>query len=134
MPLIAFPNTNYNSWITEAEANAYFEDRLYCAEWIGSTEKGKALIHAFRQLNTLNIEIDLDTNAEPLSQLQAAQCEQALHLLQNDPTAPGICSVSISGGMEVKLGSDADEKELYSPQALTLLYKFMRVPVFRRTR
>ena len=134
MSLTAYANTDYNSWITSDDANTYFSARLYSNEWTNAdtATRETALLQAFRELNRLNLMIDLEEDESPLEQLKAAQCEQALHLLQNDPTAPGIASVSISGGMSVKLGGDTEkEPEPYSPQALAILSEYVQFPAVR---
>lgn len=50
--MIVYPNGNYNSWISEDDADTYFENRLHPSEW-KSSNKEVALQTAFRDLNQL---------------------------------------------------------------------------------
>jgi hypothetical protein len=42
MSLIKYPETDYNSWVTEEEADAFFESRLHAEKW-DSVNKEAAL-------------------------------------------------------------------------------------------
>jgi len=93
--MIIYPDTNYDSWISEAEADIYFETRLNAEKWDVAGKKA-ALMTAFRSLREFNIDIffkddktfsDSYTESEAqaiLSDLQDAQCEQVLHELVKD--------------------------------------------------
>lgn len=100
-----------NSYVTVAEANAYFEDRLDVAAWVDAPdlERGKALTTATSMLDGLNwvgvavsdsqtlsfprsgiyfdprigLEVTLSEVNPPL-RITDATCELAYHLLNND--------------------------------------------------
>jgi len=102
--MIVYPDTNCDSWISEEEADTYFEGRLNSDEWDESI-KEVALITAFRDLNLIvKLDIDLFSDETPLSVLKAAQCEQALYLLKQDVDFKGVDSLSLSPSFFVKLG------------------------------
>ena len=94
-----------NSYISEAEADTYFEGRLYSDKWTASTTHDVALLHAASLLDS-----QISWTGQPLAEDQAmawprklpiaqadvtyipscireAQCELALYLLGADPTA-----------------------------------------------
>ena len=60
MSLIEYPNSDYNSWISDADE--YFESRLNADAWDALTNKEPALITAFRSLAELNLDIVFDEN------------------------------------------------------------------------
>ena len=104
MSLVAYPAEDYNSWISEGDADTYFENRLNSDEW-NSAVKEVALITAFRDLNyLLNLQVDLSTDETPLEVLKTAQCEQTLYLLRQDVDFRSVESMSLSPSFFVKLG------------------------------
>ena len=93
-----------NSYISEADADTYFEGRLYSDKWTASTTQDVALLHAASLLDS-----QISWLGQPLAENQAmawprrlpiaqadtsyipsciaeAQCELALYLLGTDPT------------------------------------------------
>jgi hypothetical protein len=96
-----------NSYISVADADTYFSDRLNADEWTG-TDKDKALIQAtkmidfrhylgyktdetqalkFPRIGLIDDYVDLDENEVP-QKVKDATCELALYLLQDDYSAP----------------------------------------------
>lgn len=82
MAMIVYPDEGYNSFISQYDAEAYFENRLHSDEWF-TNDPQTALITALRSLQELNITID-PTVAAQLQAVKDAQCEQALHELKAD--------------------------------------------------
>ena len=48
--MIVYPETDYDSWISESEADTYFEGRLNSDEW-NDSPKEVAIVTAYRDLN-----------------------------------------------------------------------------------
>ena len=132
MELIKYPTTDYNSWVTEEEADEYMESRLHASKW-DSADKAAALLTAFRALNTLDITIDPTVSAE-LEALEEAQMEQALHMITVDVDAPPLSSLSLGGLLSVQLPADQQAPKRYSARAMELLAPYMSVKVITRTR
>ncbi|WP_342235238.1 DnaT-like ssDNA-binding protein [Inquilinus sp. OTU3971] len=99
-----------NSYISAADATAYFADRLYAAEWTAASsgDKDKALIMAARQIDRLAFLGQIATAGQAMAwprtgvtdregrtissttvpqAVKDAQCEVALATLRDDPTA-----------------------------------------------
>ena len=115
---------NSNSYITLADANIYFEGRLYTSVWDGATDdnKNKALVMACKRINQETFYGDRATTTQKLpfprvnlgyldgvyldsiipEILKEAQCELAIHLLSTDMSKP---SVDTSNLAEVQVGS-----------------------------
>jgi len=72
-----------NSWVTEAEANTYFEARIKAGDyWTNSASDNKpALVTAYRWLNAGQFTFP----AASTQNMKDAQCEMALFLLQHQP-------------------------------------------------
>ena len=131
MSLIVYPNGNYNSWISEDDADTYFENRLHSSEW-ESSNKESALITAFRDLNfLLNLDIDLENYETPLPVLKSAQCEQALYLLKNEVDSRTVDSLSLTPSFFIKLGK---REPRISPNVLNILHPYIVVRTISRTR
>jgi hypothetical protein len=129
--MIVYPNENYDSWISEENADDYFETRLNATEW-DSSNKETALITAFNDLNLLlNLDIDLENDETPLPVLKAAQCEQALYLLKNGVDSRSVDSLSLTPTFFIKLG---DREPRISPNAMTILHPYIVVRTIARTR
>lgn len=102
---------NANSYLTLAEAEAYFDDRLNISAWqdTDADNRTRALLHAAQRLERENWLGDRATTTQRLAwprigvakvdaeeyesdeipqQIKDAQCELALHLLANG-AAPG---------------------------------------------
>lgn len=139
MALTVYPTDNYNSWISEADAEEYFDTRLYAEEWDSSHDQEAALLMAFRSLAELNIDLtdldssDADTAAAILAALQEAQCEQALHELKNDLQANTAQAVGLAGLISVKF-QPQDHPARYSERALAILRPYLSVHTITRTR
>jgi hypothetical protein len=109
-----------NSYISVADADAYFADRLNNAVWVTSTKKAEALIQAtqiidnrkFRGLRAATSQnlafprfgvyfegVLLDSNTVPKAVITAT-CELAIWVLQSDMTAPD----DLAGFGSVQLG------------------------------
>jgi len=100
-----YPEAGYQSWISEIEADDYFETRLNSAEW-NTADREAALITAFQDLNLLlDLDINLLLDDAPLPLLKKAQAEQALYLLKNDLDARSLESANIGSSVYVKLGA-----------------------------
>ncbi len=130
--MIVYPETRYESFISEEDADAYFESRLNAAKW-DTANKEAALMTAFRSLNELNIEIDL-TEADQLTAIQQVQCEQALHEISHDPDSPGFNSVNLGGLLSVKLGPGQSPPDRYSKRAFAILKPYLTMNTITRTR
>jgi hypothetical protein len=130
MSLIEYPTEDYNSWVTEDQADEYFEDRLNADPW-DTANKEAALITAFRSLNGLGLTID-PTEAEELEALQQAQCEQALHEIINDLDSPNLSRMSLGGMLSVNLPDTPPPR--YSERALSILRPYLTARTVARTR
>jgi hypothetical protein len=146
MEFIEYPTTDYNSWINEIEADEYFESRLNAAEW-NTADKEVALQTAFRSLKELDLNIQFsddktlsDTSysdsekAVILSDLQQAQCEQALHELKYDLDSPNISRMSLGGLLSVNFPANQDQAPRYSERTLAILRPHIRTRTVTRTR
>ena len=145
--MIVYPDENYNSWISEDDADEYFETRLNADAWDALTNKEPVLMTAFRSLAEFNLNITLDDNgvmssdvytdveAETiLTALKQAQCEQALHELINDLDNPKISGLSFSGLLSVKLPANQTPPPRYSERALLILRPYIVGRTITRTR
>jgi len=132
MSLIAYPTENYNSWINEDDADAYFETRLNAENW-DTANKEAALITAFNSINELDLTID-PTESDQLTALKKAECEQALHELINDPDSTGISSLSLGGLLSVKIPESKIPPPRFSKRALSILRSYLSGRSVKRTR
>ena len=72
-----------NSWISVADANTYFGDRVGVTNyWCSGAEKEEALVTAWRWLTGCS---DYTFPATAVQAMKDAQCEYALFLLQHQP-------------------------------------------------
>ena len=127
--MIIYPDENYTSWISEDDADEYFETRLNAAEW-DAADPEMALQTAFRSLNELDLDIDLDEDESPLQALKQAQCEQAIHELKNELDNQSLESMNLSGGLPVKI----KPAPRYSERALAILRPYIVMPTVSRLR
>lgn len=145
--MIIYPNTDYDSWISEDLADVYFENRLNADSWFAAANKETALITAFRSLAGLNLNITLDddgiissdvyttSEAEAILQnLKNAQCEQALHELIHEPDNPKITGLSLGGLLSVKIPNDQKSVQRHSQRALSILRPYIIAQSVKRTR
>jgi len=147
MDLIDYPTENYNSWLSEDEANEYFESRLKADSWDICTAPEAALMTAFRSLAELNLDIVFDDNkiisathytnieaADILEDLQQAQCEQALHELMNDLDSPPFASVDLGGMISAKMFEKHAKPSRFSERTLSILRPYTIARTVTRTR
>ena len=132
MALIKYPTTDYNSFVTEEEADAFFETHLHASKW-DSGNKEAALLQAFRSISALDITIDPTVTAE-LAAIAEAQMEQALYEMTVDVHAPPLSSMNLGGILSVKLPSSQQAPKRYSTRAMEILSPYMSVTVVNRTR
>lgn len=115
---------NSNSYITLADAEIYFSERLHTTTWDSATEdqKNRALIMATKRIDQEEFYGDRSTSTQKLkfprnnlgyldgvlldgtipTILKEAQCELSIHLLSVDISKPGVTSDSYS---EIKIAS-----------------------------
>jgi len=123
--MIVYPSKGYQSWISEDEADSYFETRLNSLEW-NKADREAALITAFNDLTLLlTLSIDLTLDESPLPLLKVAQAEQALYLIKNDLDSRSVESMSMGSGINVKLG---DREPQICHKAVEILVEYL---VFR---
>lgn len=129
--MIVYPDDNYTSWISEDEADEYFETRLNSDEW-DSANKESAMVAAFRDLNLLlNLNIDLENDDSPLPVLKSAQCEQCLYLLKNQVDSRTVESLSLTPSFFIKLGK---REPRLSSIATAILHPYIVVRTISRIR
>ena len=135
MSLTAYPTTGYNSFVSVADADAYFADRLHADEWTGATTdiKAASLLTAYRSLSELTIVIDL-TDEDALTAIKQAQMEQALHELRHDLDELQASQVAFAGLINIKLDNTGERPQRFSKRALGMLRPYMRTPVISRIR
>lgn len=132
-----------NSYVSRAEADSYFSDRLHAAVWEAATtdSKDKSLLWAAQILDTnirwkgvvarysqmrawprsgvVDVNRGVEFNPEQIPDfLKYAQCELALSLLSEDitqdPETVGLSSLSVAGA--VTLSFSSTEKPLVLPK------------------
>jgi hypothetical protein len=134
MDIIEYPETDYNSWVTEDEAFEYFDGRLNTEAWdTAGTKSIAALLTAFRSLKCLNITID-PTEADQLQALKESQCEQALFELTIDTDGQPINAMTLGGLLSVKMAPGNVPPSRYSKRAMQSLGPYLSAPVVTRTR
>ena len=132
--MIVYPDDNYDSWISEDDADTYFEGRLNVDEWLGAEQPEAALMTAFRSLNELSLDLsDLEEDEDLLTALKQAQCEQALHELKHDLSTAKVQGVSLGGLLSVKFSGD-QRPPRYSDRALAILRPYVTGRTVTRTR
>jgi hypothetical protein len=145
--MIVYPDSGYDSWLSEADADAYFATRLNVDEWTAATSelKQRALQTAFRSLRefafaitcnpdgTLSDVYPVDRAAAILKALKESQCEQALHELKHDLEDLMANSVGFVGLINVEFNSDA-KIDRYSPRAVAMLRPFLKARSVARYR
>ena len=143
---IEYPTTDYNSWISEDEADEYFESRLNADEW-NTANTEAALITAFNSLAELDFDIEFDSDkllsdtaytdsekTEILNVLKMAQAEQALHELVHDLDSPNISGLSLGGLLSVKIPQNQTPPPRYSERCLAILRPYIVARTVSRTR
>lgn len=131
--MIVYPDANYNSWISEDDADTYFETRLDSEPWIAAGNKEAALITAFQSIDELYMLID-PVKADNLNALKQAQCEEALHELRYNINGLSISSLTFGGLLSVKVPENQLPTTRYSRRALAILRPFLIAPSKTRTR
>ena len=148
--MIVYPNSNYDSWISIADAEAYLATHLRVDEWDAlatDAEKEVALQTAFRSINGLDLNVTFDdagvisstayTSTEQgkiLTALERAQCEQALHELKFDIDNQGVKSVSLGGMLSFTLNPGDEKPPRYSERALAILRPYLQARTVTRVR
>lgn len=142
MSLIEYPKTNYNSWISEDDADDFYETRSNSSEW-DTASKEVALMTAFRSLKELTLDILFEDDktfsdaytdsekAEILNDLQESQCEQAIYELQNDLDSQQLISLNLSG-LSVRMPDKQPPR--FSPKSLAILRQYIQAQVIARFR
>lgn len=143
--MIVYPTTNFNSWISEDDAEDYFENHLNAGSWDALSNYEPVMITAFRSLQELSLDIVFADDktissavysaskiAEILQDLKFAQCEQMLHELDNDLYSPQLDFLSLSG-LTVKMPKDS-KPERFSQKATAILRSYIQAPVVQRFR
>lgn len=146
MSLIKYPTENYNSWLSEDDADSYFETRLNSEAW-NSANHEAALITSFRSIQILDLDIVLDDDnlisdayysaseiAEILTALQQAQAEQALHEIVIDVDNPGLAAFNLGGLLSVKMDGKTDSTPRFSERAMESLRPYLKARTVSRTR
>jgi len=143
MALVAYPTTDYNSYISVADADTYFGTRLNVTEWTGETADNKAIAlqQAFRTINGLNLTITFDSDDEiyddddgyKLDALEEAQCEQSLWELKHNIDDPDFKSISVGGDLKLDFKDTARPSRI-APRALEALRDYLRAAVKTRVR
>lgn len=127
---------NANSYVTLAEANTYFDSRLYVDAWTNANDddiRNRALVSATRRLELEKYYGTKTTTTQALSfsrqgleyldgisldgiipqQVKDAQCELALHMLTVDMSQGGVDTDTISeaqvGSIKVKYAIDKND-------------------------
>ena len=148
--MIVYPTENYDSWISVADAQTYFDSRLRCDEWAAlatDAEKEVALQTGFRSINELDLNIAFDDDliisttaytdteqAKILTALELAQAEQSLHELRFDIDNQGVKSVSLGGMLSFTLNPGEEKPPRYSERALAILRPYLRAKTLSRFR
>jgi hypothetical protein len=129
--MIVYPNENYDSWISEDEADIFFEKRLNSSEW-NNADKEAALIMAFNDINLLlNLDVDLLNDETPLPVLKAAQAEQALYLLKTEIDTRSLDAINLGSGLYIKLGG---REPRIARQVLEILTEYIAIRTIERIR
>ena len=131
--MIIYPDSDFDSWISEDDAGTYFETRLNADPWDVCSNREAALITAFHSLDELEITID-PTDTTQLDALQRAQCEQCLHELRNDLDGSAISSFNLGSLLSVKLPESKVPPSRYSQRVLSILRPYITAPSIKRTR
>jgi 2-hydroxy-3-keto-5-methylthiopentenyl-1-phosphate phosphatase len=132
--MIVYPDENYDSYISLADAETYFTSRLSADEWDAANDgiKEAALQTAFRSLSELSLDIDLDEDETPLEILKNAQCEQALHELKHDLDSQNLSSVMLGSNLSVKFHKEKPSR--YSERTMALVRPLIIMRTVTRTR
>ena len=131
--MVVYPIANYNSFISVADADTYFSDRLNAGPWDAATDQEAALVTAYRSLAELDIIIDL-SDTDQLQAIKNAQCEQALWEVSRDLDSPKLDTLSLGGLLNIKLPQGKDEPARFSPRALNIIRLYLRARSVARTR
>jgi len=128
--MIVYPTDNYDSFVSEEDAEDYFLTRLNSDEWNSGVAEN-ALMTAFQTLKTIDMVMDLSDTAQ-LEAIKQAQMEQAYHELTKSNTEP-LESVSLGGLLSVKMSTNKQAGS-YSERALAILKPYMRPQTINRLR
>jgi hypothetical protein len=108
-----------NSWVTEAEADAYLATRFGAGDyWVSGVDKEAAIATAYSWLiNSPKFSLTADTDAA--QKIKDAQCEMALFLVMNQPDIDIRLGLQSQGVMEAGI-----VKEKYNGKKPTLPIPF----------
>jgi hypothetical protein len=130
--MIVYPESGWDSFISEDDADNYFETRLNANAW-WTADKEAALMTAFRSLQELDIEINL-SDPVSLKAIQQAQCEQALHELTHNLDGQPFSGFTIGGTISVSLSKGMAEPSRYSTRTLAILKPYLKQKLISRSR
>ena len=143
--MIVYPTENYTSWISEDDAETYFENHLSAGSWDALSNYEPVMITAFRALQELSLNIVFADDktissavysdseiSEILQDLKFAQAEQMLHELDTDIYGQQLDFLSLSG-LTVRMPKDS-KPERFSPKAIAILRPYIQAPVMKRYR
>ena len=126
-----YPEVGYQSWLSEDEADEFFETRVNSEKWY-SSNKEAALVTAYNDLTLLlKLSLDLSEDETPLPVLKAAQAEQALYLVTNDLDNRTVESINLGNGLFVKLG---EREPRIAANAVEILSNYIVVKTMERYR
>jgi viroplasmin and RNaseH domain-containing protein len=128
--MIVYPTENYDSFVSDEDAEDYFLTRLNSDDW-NSSIADNALMTAFQTLKTIDMVMDL-SDTEQLKAIKQAQMEQAYHEITKLNTNP-LESVSLGGLLSVKMDTKK-QAGIYSERALAILKPYMRTQTINRLR
>jgi hypothetical protein len=131
--MIIYPESGYASFLSEEDADSYFESRTHSSIWDHATNKEAALMTAYRSLQELDIVLDL-SEADQLKAIQQAQAEQCLHELNHNLDTIRISGLTLGAMLKVKIPSDQGQPPMYSPRALAILKPYLRGKTISRAR
>jgi len=142
-PIVAYPEEDYNSWVSYEDADLYLSTRYNAGAWLNLSVDDQAalLLTAYRSLQELELDLsDLESSVtgtvEDIQRaLTQAQCEQALHELNRDLDSQQVQSVSIGGLLSANFGnSKVFGQARYSERALMMLRSYMTKRYVKRFR
>jgi len=128
--MIVYPTENYDSFVSDEDAEDYFLTRLNSDAWNSSLAES-ALMTAFLTLKTIDMVVDLSDTAQ-LKTMKQAQMEQAYHEISKLNTNP-LESLKLGGLLSVKMDTKKQAGD-YSERSLAILRPYMRTQTINRLR
>ena len=142
-PIVAYPDDDFNSWISYEDADIYFTRRFNAGAWFNLSvgDQAALLLTAYRSLQEIELDLTdlgspiIGTREDLLQALTQAQCEQAHYELTRDLDREQVQAVSIGGLLSANFGSNKlFKQERYSERALMLLRSYMTRKTVKRFR